>query len=71
MKKALLVLGLVAFIGAGFTSCKKDCKCKLYYNGEYISGLDVTTTKVKKKDCKDYTYSMYGESASYKCEWGK
>ena len=67
MKKALLILGLVAFLGTGFTSCKKDCKCTL-------DGV-TSTTKTKKKDCKDYTetisYMGYSESYTVKCEWGK
>lgn len=80
MKKGLLILGLVAFIGLGFTSCKKDCKCEAYWKGEHISSYDVTS-KTKKKDCKDYTTNLTdydpetGQqatvTATMKCSWGK
>ena len=67
MKKALLILGLVAFLGTGFTSCKKDCKC----SAEGVTA----TTKTKKKDCKDYTetysYGGYTETINVICTWGK
>lgn len=69
MKKALLILGLVAFLGTGFTSCKKDCKCTGYLNGvEYGSA---TAEKTKKKDCKDYEESYAGYTVQVKCKWGK
>ena len=73
MKKALLILGLVAFLGTGFTSCKKDCKCTGYIDGvEYGSA---TSSKTKKKDCKDYSESVsaygYTTTVDVKCTWGK
>lgn len=76
MKKALLILGLVAFIGTGFTSCKKDCKCKAsYVNWSNEVPYLNTSTKTKKKDCKDYMdyqIDMYGdyEPIKYSCTWG-
>lgn len=79
MKKALLILGLVAFLGAGFTSCKKECKCEAYWGSEHISSYDVSST-TKKKDCKDYTTNLTdydpetGQqatiTATMKCSWG-
>ena len=73
MKKVLLIAGLVLFLGAGFTSCKKNCKCEAY-TYEHISSLD-NTSKTKKKDCKDYSKTMTDEwgdtgTVNFKCTWG-
>lgn len=69
MKKALLILGLVAFLGTGFTSCKKDCKCVGKLNGVEVVNA---TSKTKKKDCQaSYSESYMGYTVTVNCTWGK
>lgn len=76
-KRTLLTLGLVAVLGLGLVSCKKNCNCKAKYVNwtDYVPYLDTNKT-TKKKDCKDYMdyqFDMYGdyEPITYTCTWGK
>ena len=52
MKKVLLALGFVLLVGAGFTSCKKNCFCDFYRveTGNVINNLNVGPATAK--DCK-------------------
>lgn len=72
MKKSVIVFGLVALFGLGLVSCKKDCTCKAEYLGYHVDYYDVTT-KTKKKDCKDYSSTVYedgyGYTVKYNCNW--
>lgn len=66
-KKTLIVLGLVAILGFGLVSCKKDCKCIGKLNGEEFIN---ETTKTKKNDCKaSYTESYMGYEVTVNCTW--
>jgi len=67
-KKSLLILGLVAMLGLGVASCKKDCHCVGKYNGVTVSDV---SEKTKKKDCKgSYTSSYMGQTVTVNCTWG-
>ena len=62
MKKLLVVLGIVAF-GFTFTSCKKECVCK-------VAGVKMPFTgKVidSKEDCKEW--EELSKDTGLKCEW--
>lgn len=76
-RKSLLILGLIAMLGLGVTSCKKDCKCKASYAAGWTDDVSYfdTNTKTKKKDCKDYQETKidaYGdpELIKFTCTWG-
>lgn len=76
MKKSLLILGLIAILGLGASSCKKNCKCKTTVYGETI---EQDLGKTKKKDCPStstYTYTDYDyewgyttETITLSCSW--
>ena len=67
-KKSLLILGLVAVMGLGFVSCKKDCNCIGKLNGQEVVN---SSSKTKKKDCQgSYTQSYMGYNVTVNCTWG-
>lgn len=71
MKKSVIVFGLVALFGLGLVSCKKDCTCVGKVNNHTVPGTEVTTSNTKKKDCKDYSETYMGQTATFDCTWGK
>ena len=64
MKKVLVVLGVVA-VGFAFTSCKKECKCKL---GPLDFTIPSETTINSKADC-DKVKDIYKETGVITCDW--
>ena len=63
MKKLLVVLGVVAF-GFAFTSCKKECKCKM---GGVNWTIPADMAGDTKEDCDKIkeAYATIGVS----CDW--
>lgn len=68
-KKSLLILGLVAVLGLGLVSCKKDCTCVGKVDGVTVVS---ETTKTKKSDCKgSYKQDLGYATVTVNCTWGK
>jgi len=65
MKKVLVVLSVVAF-GFAFTSCKKECKCKIGPLNWEIPGDDGAKIETKA-DC-DKVASDWAD-IGVKCDW--
>lgn len=67
MKKSILTLAVVAFIGLSFTSCKKDytCVCKTEMSGSSTT-TSTTTIKDTKKNAKDKCESLSSSNGSIK-----
>jgi len=63
MKKLLAVVAVVAFC-ASFTSCKKECECKL---GPL--SVDLTNAGIDTKEECDAYVDASAESALMKCTW--
>ena len=66
MKKVLFALVLVGGIFA-MSSCSKECKCTVKYNGEIVSETTVELDDGEK--CSEYNgyVSILGQSLEQKC----
>ena len=53
MKKVFVLLATVAFV-ACLSSCKKECTCKTYQDGEVVATQTYTIDKDSDKKCSDY-----------------
>ncbi len=65
MKKLFMFLGAIAIL-AGFSSCKKSCKCTMKYDGDtYNLGWfnDYTKKECKQKE-KEFKYYYQGYPTS-------
>ena len=64
MKKLLAVLAVVAFC-ASFTSCKKECECKVG-----ILTVDMTSAGIDtKEECNEYADLVNDNMPGIKCSW--
>ena len=63
MKKLLAVLAVVAFC-ASFTSCKKECECKIGVVSVDMSAAGIDT----KEDCDAYA-GLVNSAPGIKCSW--
>jgi hypothetical protein len=68
MKKLFVVLGVVAF-GFAFTSCKKDCKCSITFDGQEVLA-PTSVGELSKSDCEAYKYdmSLFDSSSKLTCK---
>ena len=68
MKKALVIIACVAFVGA-FTSCNKECTCKQYQDGKVVSTQTYTIDKDSDKKCSDYATTATIDLGNGKTGW--
>jgi hypothetical protein len=65
MKKALVIIACIAFVGA-LTSCSKECTCKTYKDGKVTATNTYKIDKDSDKKCSDYAVTAIYDNGNGK-----